>query len=404
MIITSARIAKISSNILAVAFVLFYFSDGLGKYLLSEESSFFRYSAFLKAIFEILILAFASLTLTRGKLNILIVLLILFLSFLIGQYFLALNFAEIGFFENFNTLFKYFFPLIFALIVFDILKLRTYPYRLLTVYKTIMTLNGLFIIVGLFFGIIVFKTYPGPWRFGYDGLIFAQNEASFIFIFALTIVYYRRFYLEIKEYFFWFILFTSLVVATKAVFLYFILLLFFHIYKKVSFKNIIAFGLSSAVIGYFLFGTIINKIIINSYDTFMYMYDKGGLAYALFSGRNVYIYDKLFPLITEYWSLPNFIFGGQDVVAHYIEMGFIDLLLFFGFFGFIIYIYVFYRIFKLLPFRKDFMIFFSISFFLIVATAGHFFESGIAGIHFMMMLLILSSYKNGFTENSVDDA
>lgn len=255
-----------------------------------------------------------------------------------------------------------------------------------------MTLNGIFIITGLILGIEVFKTYPGPWRFGYDGLIFAQNEASFIFIFALTIVYYRRYYLNIKEFFFWFILFTSLVVATKAVFLYFIFLLFFHIFKKVSFKNILTFGVSSIVIGYFLFSTLINKIILNSYNTFMYMYYKEGLTFALFSGRNVYIQDKLYPLIFEYWSIPNYIFGGQDVVAHYIEMGFLDLLLFFGIAGSIIYLYVFYRIFRLLPFEKYFKLFFGIVFFLIVATAGHFFESGIAGIHFMMMLLLLSKY------------
>jgi hypothetical protein len=255
-----------------------------------------------------------------------------------------------------------------------------------------MTLNGVFIILGFLFEIEAFRTYPGPWRFGYDGLIFAQNEASFIFIFALTIVYYRRFYLGIKEFFFWIILITSLLVATKAVFLYFFLLFLFHIFKKVSLRNILTFGISALVIGYFLFSTTVNKIFINSYNVFMYMYNKGGLWYALLSGRDEYIKDKLAPLIFEQWSFPNFIFGGQDVVTHYIEMGFIDLMLFFGVFGSVVYLFVFYKIYRFLPFKKDFNLFFGIVFFLIIATAGHFFESGIAGIHFIIMLLILRSY------------
>lgn len=101
-------------GIMAIAFTLFYFSDGMGKYLLKEEAGFFRYSAIIKAIFEILILGYAVLTLRKAKFSILIVLFILLVSFLIGQFFLSLNFSEINFFENFNTLFKYFFPFIFS--------------------------------------------------------------------------------------------------------------------------------------------------------------------------------------------------------------------------------------------------------------------------------------------------
>lgn len=405
MVIKDEKITTISISMLAVAFAIFYFSDGMGKFLLLKGAGFYRYSAIIKAFFEFVVLVYALLTIQRTKISILIVLTILLINFLIGQFFLGLNFSEINFYENFNTLFKYFFPFIFFLLAVDILKSTTFPNLLLSVYKFIMTLNGLLIILGFIFNIEVFQTYPGPWRFGYDGLIFAQNEASFIFIFALTTVYYRRFYLGIKEYFFWFILFTSLVVATKAVFLYFILLLCFHLFKKVSLKNILTFGFSALLFGYLLFSTLINKIILNSYNTFMYMYNREGLWFALFSGRNVYIQDKLFPLIFEYWSVPNYLFGGQDVVAHYIEMGLIDLALFFGIIGFVIYLYVFYRIFNLLSLERDFKIFFGFTFLLIIATAGHFFESGIAGIHFMMMLLILRSYKPDKTfllEKSLD--
>lgn len=390
--ITNHTIFTISSWILVTAFVLFYFSDGIGKILQRGGSSFSRYSAFLKAFFEIIILLFSFLTLRKSKANILFTLLILFIAFLIGQFFLSLTFQDINLFENFNTLFKYFFPLIFALLIFEIIKNKHYPSLILNAYKFIIGFNSLLIVIGYLLDISVFRTYVGPWRFGYDGLIIAQNEATFIFIFALTSVYYRRFYLGIKEYFFWIVVIPSLFVATKGVYFYIILLFLFHIFRKVSLKNVLTFGLLFLIFGYFLFSTVINKILLNSYNIFMYMYDKGGLYNALLSGRNQYIDDKLLPLVIDHWSLPNFFFGGQDVVAHYIEMGFIDLFLFFGIFGFILYLFVFYQIFKLLPFDRDFRIFFGITLFIIVATAGHFFESGIAGIHFIIMLIILRSY------------
>lgn len=403
-IIKNHTIATISIGILVTAFVLFYFSDGFGKVLRRGGSAFFRYSAFLKAFFEIIVLVFSIFTLRKSKAHILLTLLILFLTFLIGQFFLSLNFLDINFFENFNTLFKYFFPFIFALLIFDIIKSDRYPKLVFKTYMFIITLNSLLILIGYLFDIAVFRTYDGPWRFGFDGMILAQNEATFIFIFALTTVYYRRFYLNIKEIFFWIVLLPSLIVATKGVYLYIILLFLFHLFKRVSLKNILTFGISFLVFGYFLFSTAINKIFINSYNIFMYMYDKGGLAFALFSGRNQYINDKLIPLVTEYWTFPNFLFGGQDVVEHYIEMGFIDLFLFFGLFGFILYLYVFYQIFNLLPFQGYFKIFFGFSLFIIIATAGHFFESGIAGIHFIFMIIILRKYgKNIETKTEVHE-
>jgi len=238
------------------------------------------------------------------------------------------------------------------------------------------------------FSIKVLQTYPGIHRFGYDGLIFAQNEASYIFIFAIATVYYRRYYLHKKEIFFWIIIIPSLIVATKAVYLFIVSLFLFHVVKKVSLKKVILFGGLFLLIGYFLFIKIINKIIINSYDVFIYMYNKGGLMNAVLSGRNSFVESKLQPLIFDYWSLPNFFLGGQDVKAHYIEMGLIDLFLFFGFFGFIIYLFMYYKLFSLIDFKKDFKIFFGLILLFIIATSGHFFESGIAGVHFIMFIII----------------
>lgn len=388
LVIKKSVISKFAIFLLVIAFVTFYFVDGLGKILQRSGSDFYRYGAFLKAFFEIFALGFSIITISRSKINLLSSLLYFLIAFLLGQYFLSINFPELLFFENFNTLFKYLFPFIIFLIAIEVINYKKYPSLIFKYYRLILTINSLFIILGFLFKIEVFNTYDGPWRFGYDGLIFAQNEATYVFIFAVTTVYYRRFYLNINESFFWIVLLPSLLVATKGVYLYLVLLLLFHVFKRVSLKNILTFGITFLVLGYFSFSTAINKIFMNSYNIFIYMYDQGGIWNALLSGRNQYIDSKLTPLIFEQWSIPNFLFGGQDVVSHYIEMGFIDLFLFFGLFGFILYLYIFYSIFKMVPFQKDFKIFFGICLFLIIATAGHFFESGIAGLHFIFLILI----------------
>lgn len=400
LVVKKDFVIKTSLAILLTGFVMFYFADGVGKILRRSGSDFYRYSAFVKGIFEIIILIFSAITINKSKLNIFYSILILTGLFLIGQFFLSLNFKDLNFFENFNTLFKYFFLFIFALLAIDIIQMKRFPVWAWKIYKNIIILNAGLILVGFILDVDFLRTYEGPWRFGFDGLIVAQNEATFIFIFAVTIAYYRRFYQGINEYFFWIVLVASLFVATKAIYLFIILLFFYHLFIKVSLKNILIFGLSFGLIGYLLFATLINAILLNSYEVFMYVYRTEGLTYALFSGRNVFIEAKLLPLISEQWTIFNFFVGGQDVVAHYIEMGFIDLFLFFGFFGFILYLFVFYQIFKLLPFKGNFQIFFALTLGLIIATAGHFFESGIAGIHFIMMIIILRNYSLSKTTES----
>ena len=168
------------------------------------------------------------------------------------------------------------------------------------------------------------------------------------------------------------------------------LLLLFHILIRVSLVKLIGVLLTLSFFVYAMLNSFINEVFANSYAVFMYGYKTKGLLFAVLSGRDQFINEKLIPLITEYWSFPNYIFGGQDVKKYYIEMGFFDLFLFFGLFGGIIYLYIFYRIFSIIPFQKKFKLFFGLSFLGIIATAGHFFESGIAGLHFLFMLLIIT--------------
>ena len=380
----------IALNLLVGGFVVFYFTDAL--YKLSGKS--IRLGPLVKGVFELIVLLFSLITLRRAKLNIFVGIFLLIISFFIGQYFLGQNFPEISWGENANTLFKYLFPFILFLLAIDILKYDYIPYKLYKIYRFIFITNSIFIFIGFVLNIRTFQTYNSSYRFGYDGLIFAQNEASFVFIFALTLVYYRRFYLNIKEYFFWIVLFSSILVATKAVYLYFTLLFVFHVIKRLSLKKILIFSASTLVFGYSIFSSSINKLFLNSWGIFIYMYNKGGLLYALLSGRNLFIEKKLTPLLVDIWRFPNYLFGGQDTKTHAIEMGFFDLFLFFGIFGTFIYLYLFTLVLKRFTYERDFKLFFIVSLLLIVATAGHFFDSAIAGIHFIFLLLLSRKEPN----------
>jgi hypothetical protein len=389
-IIKYQTICKISLGLLLASFVTFYFTDGLSKIIYRTSDGFHRFGPLLKGAFEIFVLIYSILTIKKKKLDFLIAILILIGIFLAGQFFLYQNFKSINFLENFNTLFKYLFPLILFLLVIDIFalpeanKLKIYKY-----YKFILGFNSLLILYGIVFGSRVLQTYNSSYRYGYDGLIFAQNEASYIFIFALFTVYYRRFFLKIKEFFFWVIILSSLVVATKAVYLTIILLLLYHIFSKVSLKKLLIIGTIGIISVYLFFNTMINKIFLNSYNVFMHGYREGGFLFALTSGRNEFIQEKLEPLIFDIWSLPNFIFGGQDVSNFYMEMGFLDMFLFFGLLGMFIYGYLYFKLLMLINFQKEFKLFFIFTFLLIIATAGHFFTSGIAGLHFIFFILII---------------
>lgn len=400
-ILSEKFLSQIAVGILIVFFTIFYLGDGVTKFLYRMGADFYRYGLFIKAFACLVVLVYGIVFLNRSKLNILLLMLILTVFFLIGQYSLSLSYDEMDFVENANTHFKYLFIFIFFLLVIDIRKLDTLPPVIINIYKLILTINGFLIIVGMVLKIPWLNTYNSKWRFGYDGLILAQNEASFIYIFALTFVYYRRFFQKKNELFFWIVVIPSLLVATKAVYLYIILLVLFHIFFKLPFKQAISFVLGGAIIGYLILRTTINKILVNAYEFFMFMYRRDGLLHAVLSGRNEFIDKKLVPLITEHWTIFNFLFGGQDVISHYIEMGIFDLILFFGIIGSLLYLYAFFKMFRLLDFNRKFKIFFAISLFFIIATAGHFFESGIAGIHFIMLLLMCNNWNKSKDDNFI---
>src|SRR5690606_37409408 len=172
----------------------------------------------IKGFFVIFILFYSLLNLNKSKLHIYLTLFLLSCCFFVGQFFLDFKVDNLNFIENFNRFFKYLSPFIFLLLALDILTLKEYPKKIEIYLKWVLGINNILILIGLLFSLYIFQTYKNFHRFGYDGLIYAQNEASYIFILSISTFYYRRFYLGIKEFFFWLVLIPSFFVGTKAVY------------------------------------------------------------------------------------------------------------------------------------------------------------------------------------------
>lgn len=386
------KIVKASAYLLAIGLLLFYFTGGLYKYLIRMHGIEFRFGPLIKGFYQLIIILYLFLSINKNKLHLLAGIFVLVIIFLIGQFSLHQNFDVIHFKENIILLFRYIFILLSFALAFDLIQNKAIPSVIEKSYRFLWWVNIILVLAGLIFNLYWAASYKGNWRFGYNGLFYAQNDTSFMYIFALTYFYYRVFYLKKNDILFWLILVASLMVGTKALYLYVILLFGFHIFRKVKFKHILIFGISSVFLVYINFYSLINKIILKSIVFFEKVYREKGFWYALTSGRNEFFEMKLFPLLSK-WNFANYIFGGQDIVNYNMEMDFIDQFLFFGILGFLLYFFLFNYLIKNLLLPKDLKIFFILSIFALAFAAGHLFNSDMVGIHFIFFILLIYSEK-----------
>lgn len=196
----------------------------------------------------------------------------------------------------------------------------------------------------MLFKIRLFSTFPiGTPRFGYDGLIFAQNEASIFYLLGLFVYYYDWKVNKRPIKYLFFVLFLCVLTGMKAVFLGATLLALFHFFSNMSVKKVIYLLLGFVVtIATLVLSFSKLKIIFGYY---FYFFKNKGFLYAILGGRNTFIESRIIPYL-EKWGVVNYIIGGQNIsnVEDYlalVEMDFIDLVLFFGIFNCIIFLYLY---------------------------------------------------------------
>ena len=298
--------------------------------------------------------------------------------------------------EQFIYFNKYFFIFFIFFATYKTLEDRDSLRIVIKNFKKVFIFNGLIAIVGLVFKIKLFSTFPiGTPRFGYDGLILAQNEASIFYLLGLFVFYYDWKVNKKPLKYLLFVLFLCLLTGMKAVFLGVILLASFHFFSRISAKKFIYIFVGLIAVTTTLVLSISKLKVLFGY--YYWFFTNKGFWYTISGGRNTFIESRVVPFF-ENVGIINYLIGGQNIsnVDDYlalVEMDFIDVFLFFGVvnglaFLFLYKTYIVGRI-KNKLFYFVFLVFFLLSFF-----SGHFFTSSVNPIFIIIVFSYLNTYSN----------
>ncbi|WP_068471675.1 hypothetical protein [Saccharicrinis aurantiacus] len=393
--------SQLAFFIIAATFILTFLSDGLSKYAFVQSGGFYRFSLITRALLEMIFIGFIILFFNKYRATLILGIIVLFIIFTASQFFLSLNFQQIDWVTNFIFWNRFIFPLFIGAVFFSLKNDSFFITRLWATVRLILLINNTLIIFGVSRQINFLKTYPDSlWKFGYDGLIFAQNEASYLYIIALLILYYDAVFLKTRRLLFTYTLVSSFFIGTKAVYIFHASLLLFHIIYFISFKKIfLILGIIFSTTYYFLTDNLLVKLQ-SIWSVFLNNYKNEGLLSALLSGRDNFIHNRVIPLFFEFWQWPNYFIGGHDLINFYTEMGFIDLFLMFGIIGSIIYLSLYS--FFVFPYftRNTYLIFSATITFIIVFTSGHFFESPLNAAYAALFTLYMRNVNTKELKNA----
>jgi hypothetical protein len=249
-------------------------------------------------------------------------------------------------------------------------------------------LQMLIVFLAFLFDWNIFLAYAKP-RFGYSGLIFAQNEASFFYVIAGIFIFAK--WIETKKKIFLLILTgifaCSLLLGAKAVYIFIISFIvyyfFFYISKYFKRKYLLVLTCLATIL---LFITC--AYITGLLDFYINFYHKKGLITTAFSFRNE-LFMKRVPLVLENWTFINYLFGSMNPATSLIEMDIIDLFLFAGIIGSLVYYFMLFK--TLFKFKRNYHLawFLVIQFFLLGGLSGHVFSSGVCGTYLALLCTYL---------------
>lgn len=370
------------------ALYVFFISDGINKLLLYLDYDFNRVSILFRFIYEILFLLIIALFLNRERLLFLSKFAFLFIIFLVGQFIFSSSVTyDYGYIENIIIYNKYFFVLI---VFYSLYRLPEGSRNFSSIMKTfemILLVNSFAAISGLIFQIDLFRTYiEQSYRYGYSGLIPAQNEATLFYFIGISYFYYKAFIQHEKHFKFWIFILASLLLGTKAIYVFLVMLLFFHLITAPGLKKQFIAMLATLLVGY---GIVWFLETDNSKQLLSYFTSKaseGGWLEMMLSGRNILLETKGLALLKE-WSFINYFIGGQDQQRYLLEMDLFDLFYFTGIVGFILYISMYFSTLFRFNLKKPFYLFFVISFFGLAALGGHFFSSAVNALYLCLACL-----------------
>lgn len=300
-------------------------------------------------------------------------LLVLFVSFLLGQLTLkeSINKAVVIAFV------KFVYPIV-LLFFFNIYILsNNQKEKLFLAFEYVILFNSLLIIFGFLFNITIFNSYLGS-RFGFNGLLITSATSSYLYCIVLVYLlakYKTSIFNRIPNLI---IIGSMFLIGTKVSYLF--LACFFTIYflKYVVISKKIVVGALLVVggLGFYVF--------FFKYGIFNEIRQSDGLISSLLSYRDKLLLEKTIPYIRENWFLTNYIFGGVSEMSTKSQIEFIDIFYFFGFFGGLLYFYIFFKAFLIIKLDIHVILLLSIVFF-IVLLAGNFFSYPSIAIYLVVL-------------------
>jgi len=333
------------SFLISFSFYLMIATDFLTKIILTYNSDlFYRYSVFPKAIINIILLLVISKNFKYHKHKYIV------------WYFVMITLSFFGYMILYKTnditeivkqvyiylLYSYFFILVAFFSLFDKETRSILLDRLQKAIINIGVICCFLILIGLFTKIELFRSYDFTDRFGYNGLFLKTSEASYYFIFLISLTYLRL--KEDKKYILllsMFIIF-SLFLGTKVIWLFLGLMALYLVFKKNKIIPTIAIIFS---ITYYMF--------------FRYSIDQ------------IFISNSL-DFIDNNWTFFNYLAGGNKYSVNKVEFELFDIFSVFGLIGLIIYIHFIYDLFLSRVKRFDYILIFVL---ICLTFAGNFFKS-----------------------------
>lgn len=373
------KILKLSqANVATIILLIFYISEAISKFsiiYLDGKSN-------LPRVFKFLVLLFFLMKTVKHIRNFILPA-ILFIFFLIGQLFIENGFG----WEIIISSSKFLFPIFLFFYFNKYTQNQTARQVFFQAFEWLMIINGFFIFTGFLLGPELFQTYEGS-RFGYNGLFITSATSSYVYVLALF-----YFLVKLKHNFFyslkvWFILICCILVGAKALYIALIgtLLIFLFYFSNLKRNHRKAFV---SILIIFSFVTL--YFFFFQYGRFNEIRLQKGLFSSILSFRDDLLLQETIPYIKNNWEWANYLFGGISDLSTRAQMGFIDVLYFWGFAGGILYLYAFYK--SYINFElNNWGIYLFLILGVIVFLAGNFFENASVVIYLLI-----------FKERLIDD-
>lgn len=368
--------------------ILFYLSEGVSKYSILFADG--KLDA--PRVIKLLVVVILCIGLLRVSISVFKHLLLLAVSFTLGQFFLTHGFQK----EVVVSFSKFLFPILLFLYFWKFPLSKQQRQTLFKVFEWLLLFNCVLVFVGFLFELPWFSTYRT--RFGYNGLLITSATSSYVHVIALfyfLITRKTRFFSEWKSLA---VILSSFLIGTKAVYLglfvVFIAYLFYYTHLPQKLKKIVILTALLGAVGTFYIFFFYTGFFDNLRQT-------EGLLSSVLSLRNDLLMEETLPFIQENWSWGNYLFGGITEMETRSQMGVIDVFYFWGLVGGALYVYTFVKTFVTFRLTKE-VLFLLISFAVIVFLAGNFFENASVAIYLLVLReAFLYNTKKETANNSI---